>query len=139
MVTENRKISFRYSGDTKLDITTGNLGGEFAPECRNGFIDSSIETVAKKPRWRFDEENEEEKKRDMRAKRTDIKRKLEQKMTVVIYRHKFAIRRVFFGLRAKKNKERRRLRQLEQKALFVISKREVSDTVLKETAIFSRK
>lgn len=43
-----------------------------------------------------------EKEGYMWAKRTDIKRKLEQKMTVVIYRHKFAIRRVFFGLRAKK-------------------------------------
>lgn len=71
MVTENREISFsRYSGDAKLDVTTGNFA-EFVPENRNGFIDSSIETVAKKPRRQFDEENEK-RKRDICGRRGRI-------------------------------------------------------------------
>lgn len=62
---KNQEISFGwYSGDAKLSVTTGNLGGGFAPENRNGFIDSSIETAAKKPRRRFDTKKTKKRERD---------------------------------------------------------------------------
>lgn len=103
-----------FRSNAKPGETARNFGaGNSLAGAKNGFLDSNTETARRKKRTavlRARERERDDERDELSSGREEgcygkrlIKCKLERKMIVVIYRHKSAIRQVFFGL----NEQRR--------------------------------